>query len=228
MEPDPLVCVDSIMAIVPIKPVVAITGAAGDIGSSLVNVLETKYTVVGLDRYRQADGYSSIPMDLTDEQSVEDGIDALRRAHGEHLAAVVHLAAYFDFTGEEHTLYRQVNVEGTRRLLRALRGMQVEQFVYSSTMLVHRAGRPGERIDENTLVEPAWAYPRSKAEAEEVIRAERGPIPCVLLRLAGMYDERTCVPTLAHQIARIYERRLQSRLHPGEMDAGQAFVHRED
>ncbi len=30
---------------------------------------------------------------------------------------MIHLAAYFDFTGEEHPLYTKVNIERTRRLL---------------------------------------------------------------------------------------------------------------
>ena len=49
----------------------------------------------------------------------------------------------------------------------------------------------------------------SKAAAEAVIREEHGEIPYVLLHLAGLYDDRTAVPTLAQQIARIYERDLQ-------------------
>jgi nucleoside-diphosphate-sugar epimerase len=92
MELSHLMCVDSIMTIAKLKPVVAITGAAGDIGSSLTILLGRKYTVVGLDRYEHADSHSSVSMDLTDEQSVKDAIDALRRTHGDHLAAVVHLA----------------------------------------------------------------------------------------------------------------------------------------
>src|SRR3546814_6011486 len=50
----------------------------------------------------------------------------------------------------------------------------------------------------------------------------------VFLHLAGLYDERTSVPTFANQIARIYERDFQSHLYSGDTDAGQAMVHRED
>jgi nucleoside-diphosphate-sugar epimerase len=121
-----------------------------------------------------------------------------------------------------------VNVEGTRRLLRALQDFEVEQFVYSGTMLVHAPGEPGETIDENQPIEPGWTYPRSKAAAEEAIRTEHGHIPYVLLHLAGLYDERTSVPTFANQIARIYERDLQNHLYSGSTEAGQAMIHRDD
>jgi nucleoside-diphosphate-sugar epimerase len=43
------------------------------------------------------------------------------------VASVVHLAAYFDFSGEEHPLYDKLNVEGTRLLLRALGDFEVGQ-----------------------------------------------------------------------------------------------------
>ena len=32
--------------------------------------------------------------------------------HGSRIASVVHLAAYFDFTGEDNPLYQSVNVDG--------------------------------------------------------------------------------------------------------------------
>lgn len=210
------------------KPLVVITGAAGDIGSTLARILDSDYTVVGLDRKGTPAPGELIEVDLTSDESVDHALQTLRDRHGSSIATVVHLAAYFDFTGEEHALYEQVNVEGTRRLLRALQSFDVQQFVYSSTMLVHKPGKPGQRINEGTPIEPSWAYPRSKARAEQVIQEHHGAIPYVILRLAGLYDERTCVPTLANQIARIYERDLQSRLYPGATTAGQSFVHRDD
>ena len=121
-----------------------------------------------------------------------------------------------------------MNVEGTRRLLRALQGFEVEQFVYASTMLVHAPCRPGERIDEHQPIDPRWAYPKSKAAAEAVIQAEHKHIPYVILRLAGVYDEHSIVPTMAQQMARIYERDFQSYFYSGGMLVGQAMLQRDD
>ena len=210
------------------KPIVLITGAAGNIGTSLAVALERGYRVVGLDRPDSKADFPLVHADLGDHMSVERAIADFRGRFGDRIASVVHLAAYFDFTGEENPLYTRINVEGTRRLLAALQGIEVEQFVYSGTMLVHAPGKPGERIDEDQPIAPKWAYPKSKAAAEAVIRAEHGGIPYVLLHLAGLYDDATAVPTLANQIARIYERNLQSHLYSGQTDVGQAMVHRDD
>src|SRR5918999_2636000 len=210
------------------KPLVLITGAAGDIGSALAEALGDDYALVGLDRPGKTASVPLIPADLTSDESMRQAFRQLRERHGARIASVVHLAAYFDFTGEESPLYEQVNVGGTRRLLVALQDFEVEQFLYSGTMLVHEPGAPGERIDENRRIAPKWAYPRSKAAAEEVIRREHGDIPYVLLHLAGVYDERRCVPTLAQQIARIYERDFKSYLYSGDPRAGQSLVHKQD
>lgn len=210
------------------KPIVIITGAAGNLGRSIAAALRDDYQVVGLDRREDNTTFPIFKIDLVSDTSVELALHKLRASFGSKLACVIHLIAYFDFSGEDHPLYRAVNVEGTRRLLRALQTFQVEQFVYASTMLVHAPCRPGERIDESQRIEPRWAYPASKAAAEEVIRAEHGRIPYVILRLAGVYDGHSMVPTLAHQIARIYERDFQSYFYAGSTLVGQAMVHRED
>lgn len=210
------------------RPVVLITGAAGNLGRSLARALERRYRVVGLDSQAVDAAYSVIEIDLGKADSVARAMEEVRAQYGARIACVIHLAAYFDFTGEDKPQYRAVNVEGSRHLVRALRDFDVGLFLYSGTMLVHRPGESGERIDESAPIEPGWAYPKSKAEAEEAIREEAGDMPLLFLHLAGLYDEKISVPTFAHQIARIYERDFQSHLYSGDTDAGQAMIHRED
>jgi len=218
------------------RPIVLVTGAAGNLGRSVAAALADGYRIVGLDRKaregKQADGpggsHPIIAVDLGSDASVASALQAFRDAHGGRIASVVHLAAYFDFTGEENPLYQSINVDGTRRLLRALQGFEVGQFLYPSTMLVHAPCRPGEHIDESQPLAPAWAYPKSKADAEAVLRKEHGHIPSVVLRLAGVYDTQTMVPTMAQQMARIYERDLQSHLYAGSLLVGQSALHRDD
>ena len=209
-------------------PIVLVTGIAGDIGSALAESLAGDYRVVGLDVDAPKADMPFFEVDLTQDHSVAYALHRFRERYGERIASVVHLAAYFDFTGEPSPLYDKVNVEGTRRLLEALQDFEVEQFVYSGTMLVHAPVAPGQRIDESQPAAPKWAYPESKAAAEDVIRRCHGDIPYVLLHLAGLYDDDSAVPTLAHQIARIYERDLQSHLYSGDPVAGQAMVHKDD
>ena len=210
------------------KPIVLITGATGNIGASIAAVLGRDYRIVGLDLKPQDDPFPVFAADFTSDTSIAQALQQVRERFGSRLASVVHLVAYFDFTGEDDPRYRSVNVDGTRRLLRELQHFEVEQFLYASTILVHAPCRPGETLDETQPIEPRWAYPNSKAAAEAMIRAEHGRIPYAILRLAGVYDDKALVPTLAHQVARIYERDFQSHFYSGSPLVGQAMLHRDD
>lgn len=211
------------------KPVVLMTGATGFLGGALCEALAADYELVGLDRTpRDLPHAACVRCDLTSDASVEDAMRQVKSRYGPRIASVVHLAGYFDFSGEPNPLYRQVNVEGTRRLLHHLQALEVEQFVYASTMLVHAPTEPGVPISEASPVEPRWVYPQSKLETERVVERAHGAIPYVLLRIAGVYSEVVQPPTLAHQISWIYERQLKGRVFPGEASHGQSFIHIDD
>ncbi|WP_304053839.1 vitamin K epoxide reductase family protein [Nitrosomonas communis] len=210
------------------KPLILITGASGNIGGTLCAALKKNYYVVGLDIKPCEKADDSIECNLSAEDSVKSAFNKIQTQHGQKIAAVIHLAAYFDFTGENSPLYQSVTIDGTRRLLKALQGFETERFIYSSTILVHEPGAPGRKINEDTPLKPGWAYPQSKAEAEKIIKQQHGKIPYTILRLGGVYDNNSAVPTLSHQIARIYERDFKSHLYAGDLMAGQAFLHKED
>jgi nucleoside-diphosphate-sugar epimerase len=207
---------------------VLITGAAGSIGSRLAQELGTDYDIAGIDMPGKEAPYDLVGIDLTTNASVQQAFHDIRDRKGTRLAAVIHLAAYFDFSGEPSPLYEAVNEAGTRRLLDALQAFEVERFIYASTMLVHAPCEPGELINEESELAPGWAYPESKLRTEKIIAESHGRIPYLLLRLAGLYDDSTAVPTLSHQIARIYERNIKSRLYSGDPATGQAFIHLDD
>lgn len=210
------------------RPVVLITGAAGNLGRTLAGTLAADYRVVGLDREAADAQHPIFAADFANLAAVELALTRVREQFGTKLASVVHLVAYFDQTGEDHPLYQSVNVDGTRNLLQALQSFEVEQFVYASTMLVHAPCKPGEHIDEDQPFDPAYVYPESKVAAERTIEAEHGHIPYVILRLAGVYDEKSLIPTLAQQIARIHGREFQSYLYAGSTLTGQSLLHKED
>jgi nucleoside-diphosphate-sugar epimerase len=93
---------------------------------------------------------------------------------------------------------------------------------------VMKPAEEGESITEDSPTEAAWDYPKSKLQAEEVIREERGAIPAVVLRIAGVYDEECHSLPIAQQIGRIYQKDFESYFFPGDADHGQPFVQLSD
>ena len=139
------------------RGVVAVTGSSGLIGAALATRLDRDYDEVGFDRPGEPHPpahIDCIDLDVSSDDSVRAGLRRLRERHGDRLASVVHLAAYYDFKGEPSDLYEAVTVEGTRRLLRGLKDFRVEQFVFSSTMLVHAPTEPGRPITEDSPLAP--------------------------------------------------------------------------
>jgi len=210
---------------------IIITGSSGLIGRASVRRLAHDFRVVGFDR----EGWPHPPreaecvcVDLASDESVKAGFERVRYAYGGRLGSVIHLAAYYDFSGEPSPLYDEITVRGTGRLLRSLQAFEVEQFVFASTMLVHAPCDPGELINEDWPLEPKWDYPRSKVATEELIRRERGQIRAVSLRIAGVYDDDCHSIPLANQVQRIFERKLTSKVFPGDISRGQSFVHLDD
>lgn len=213
------------------QELILITGSSGLIGSATARKFSELFSVIGLDRKDSSVTPSAVhylPFDISSDNGVHRALDKVRAKHGARIASVIHLAAYYDFSGAPSPLYDEVTVRGTERLLRGLRDFQVEQFIYASTMLVHAPCEPGQRINEDWPLDPKWVYPQSKHETEQLIRAMHGDVPVVLLRIAGVYDDTCHAPLLAHQIQRIYERWLLSSVFPGDSTHGQAYLHIDD
>jgi nucleoside-diphosphate-sugar epimerase len=214
--------------------IVIVSGSSGRIGSEVMRRFAGRFgDVVGFDREAPKTpppGCVYIPIEITSDESVRQGLNVLREHHESNVASVIHLAAYYDFFGEPSEKYDEITVRGTGRLLRGLQehDFQVGQFVFSSTMLVHRPVDPGQFITEDWPIEPTWAYPESKVRTEQLIHDERGDIPAVLLRIAGVYDDRCHSIPLAHQMQRIYEGQLTSRIYSGSTSHGQSFLHMDD
>ena len=216
------------------KGIILVTGSNGRIGDAVMRRFVGRVAdVVGFDRKAPGPpppGCTYVPVDVTSDESMREGLRVIRDHHGSHIASVIHLAAYYDFFGRPSPMYEEITVRGTGRLLHGLRELAftVEQFVFSSTMLVHKPAEPGEFITEDWPIEPTWAYPKSKVLTEQLIHDERVDTPAVLLRISGVYDDGCHSIPLAHQIQRIYERDLTSRLYSGSTAHGQAFLHMDD
>lgn len=214
------------------KDLVLVTGGSGFIGSAVVKRLSGQYHVVALDRPdpkgpEPRDDF--VPVDLGSDQSVQEALATVRERYGSRIASVIHLAAYYDISGEPNPLYERITVQGTRRLIDGLKAFDTGQFVFASTMLVHKPTyAPDQRINEDSPIDPAWAYPESKVKTESLLRERHGDIPVVILRIAGVYDDLGHSPFLAQQISRIYEHRVSAHLYPGMLCTAQSFVHLDD
>jgi nucleoside-diphosphate-sugar epimerase len=213
------------------KGVILVTGSCGRIGAAIVKKLGPDFRMVGfelLKAFYASANEELVPCDISSDESVQQALTHIRHFYGNTIASVIHLAAYYSFSEKESDLYNKITVEGTRRLLRGLRGFNVGQFIFSSTMLVHAPCQPGQKINEESPIQPRWAYPRSKVKTEKVIHEEKGNIPTVILRISGVYDDDCHSIPISNQIQRIYEHQMNAHLFAGNITHGSDYMHMND
>jgi UDP-glucose 4-epimerase len=213
------------------KQVVIVTGSSGRIGTRVIQRLSEAYQPIGMDFIgvtSEKPSMEFIYVDLASDESVQKAFERVKYAYGNRIASIVHLAAFYSFEGKNLELYDAITVNGTRRLLREAKKCEVEQFIFTSTMLVHEPTKRGVIQNEDSPIRGKWHYPASKVKTEKVLREESEHIPYVILRIAGCYDEEcNCVPISQH-ISRIYEKQLASYLFPGNQNNGVPYTHFDD
>ncbi len=213
------------------KPVVIVTGSSGFIGMATIKRLATEYTVVGFDTFLPPHPPAEaecVCVDLTSDTSTAAAFDRVRAGYGSKLASVIHLASYFDLSGKPNPKYDEVTVRGTERLLHSVKEFGPVQFVFASTMLVHVPGKKGQPFNEDWPLDANLPYRESKLNAEYLIHDKHASLSTVIVRPAGVYDDQCRNAFLAHQIARIYERSPTGSVYPGDLEAGQSFLHLDD
>lgn len=164
-----------------------VTGGTGFTGAALVRrLLADGHEVVVLDNQ------PGLLVDRLREQGADVTIGSVTdKALVEKLTrgteVVFHCAAAFRETGAPDSLYKSVNVEGTRNAIEAAIAAGVRKFIYCSTQGVHGhiEHPPG---DESSPIAPADYYQQTKYEGEQVVREYDGRGPeWIVLRPTAIY-----------------------------------------
>lgn len=161
---------------------VAVTGASGNVGTALLRRLTAPGSGVtevrGLSRRLPPhsppyDGVRWFLTDLGEEASEQDLAEFV-----DGVDAVVHLAWALQ-PGRHPEQLRRVNVDGTRRVVRAAVAAGVAHVVHMSSLGAYAAGAAEREVAEDWPVTgiPTSQYSRDKAEAEHVVRQVMGSHP---------------------------------------------------
>jgi nucleoside-diphosphate-sugar epimerase len=213
-------------------PRLVLTGAAGFVGQRLIRRLGGRWRIVALDRVPPArgdDGGESdvrwIAVDVADRGAVAACFEELRRDGGAQ--ALIHLAAHYDFTGDDHPEYRRTNVEGTRHLLDACEGLGLERFVFASSVAACDFVRGNEVIHECTPPAGEHPYARSKRAGEELMRRE-SRFPTAIVRFAALYSDWCEYAPLFHFLGTWTSGRWNSRILGGRGRSAVPYLHVRD
>lgn len=192
---------------------VLVTGASGLLGREVAGLLVREGHAVATFQRRPSgvDGAADFCGSVTDDEAVRA---AVQGAEG-----IIHLAAKVSFTGHAAE-FDEVNVEGTRRLLRSARDAGVRDFVFVSSPSVANSGAAIAGLGAEPA-DPQRAhgdYSRTKAEAELLALAADAPE----FRVAAVRPHIVWGPGDTQLVERVLQRARRRRLPL--LDAGAALI----
>ncbi len=146
---------------------VVVTGASGNVGTSLLRLLADDAAVdeiVGLARRRVA-----LDLPKTEWRSADVERDDLA-SHFRGADCVVHLAWRIQPSHDVAAL-RHTNVGGSKRVFRTVAEAGVPSLVYASSVGAYSPGPKTRRVDESwpTIGTPTSFYARHKADVERLL-----------------------------------------------------------
>ncbi|MDP6878719.1 MAG: dTDP-4-dehydrorhamnose reductase [Candidatus Marinimicrobia bacterium] len=160
---------------------ILVTGAFGQLGTSLCEVLSNKSILATGRIITTTEKYRSVELDITNQKNVEELI------HNYKPDIIIHLAAMTDVDGceKDPEIAFDINVRATENLLKNFRG----KFIYISTDYVFD-GEEGP-YSEDDKVNPVSVYGKTKLYGESLIK--ESDIDWVILRsnIIFSYNDRT-------------------------------------
>lgn len=178
-----------------------VTGATGLVGQRLVKRLvqegsRVRALVRGNPERVKALGAEVVHGDLSESSSLDAAVAGTD--------CVFHSAAVVGDWGPE-SLFQQVNVEGTRRLLSAAKNAGNPRFIYLSSFAVYGADLLGDRpcIEDNPLNGSVMsAYARSKRVAESLCReSSSASFAPTIVRPGNIYGPGSAL--WVHEVVRV-------------------------
>lgn len=182
-------------------PSIILTGASGFIGRHLLNRLKERYLIHAFARRSQIRCGAPIHrnirwylVDITEAHRLKQSFRAAR-AEGP-IDYLIHLAAHYDFTGDDHPEYWRTNVDGLRNVLLEASRLELRRFVFASSVAACRFPAPGSAINEDSPPDGDHVYAVSKRMGEEMLAEFDETVPSCIVRFAALFSDWCEYPPL--------------------------------
>jgi len=204
---------------------VAITGATGHLGATLVRAILAQGRSVRVLARNDLRAIQGLNVDIVTGDVLQPD-SLLKLFKGVH--TVFHLAAKISIVGSEGGMVDTINVGGTKNVLDACLRSGVKRLVHFSSIHAFSSLLHNQAIDESTALATGkheFYYDRSKAVAQMAVReAVREGLSAVILNPSGIigpYDYK--ISRMGGVLLDIYHRR-----YPALIDGGYDWVDSRD
>lgn len=183
------------------RPTLIVTGASGFMGRHILEAFQHDWRIIGMARRSQARSGAPVhpnirwfQVDVGDRRMLASAFREIRESGGAHTC--IHLAAHYDFTGEDHEEYERTNVQGTRNVLDQCREIGIRHFIFSSSVAACRFPPPGQALNEWSPPDGQHIYARTKREGERMLGEYSASFHSVIVRFAAAFSDWCEYPPL--------------------------------
>jgi len=214
-------------------PRIIVTGASGFVGRHLLEELKENFHVFGLGRRSQRECGAPVhpnivwsQTDIGDRESLGRVIADIKAGGGAEV--LLHLAAHYDFTGEEHPEYWRTNVEGLHNVLDLSRGLGLRRFLFASSVAACQFPPPGAVLNEKSVPDGDHIYARTKRIGEEMVREYSAHFPTCIVRFAALFSDWCEYPPLFMFLETWLSKQWNRRILGGRGESAIPYLHVRD
>lgn len=209
---------------------ILVTGASGFIGGYFLETVKEQFQVYALAHQSPKNvlhlnhpNIKWLHADIGDQASLKEAMAIIRQRGG--VDFILHLAGYYDYNYDEHPEYERTNVRGTRNMLEEAKTLNIQRFIFASSVAACRFPKKGERITERTPADAVFAYARSKRQGEELLRENSKHFPCTAVRFAAVFSDWCEFGPLYVFLNTWLTRNWKSRILAGKGKSAITYIH---
>ena len=210
-----------------------ITGATGFLGGQLVRQLRKEYRIIALGRRDPVEagapvgpGIEWFRVDIADFERLRQVFEQIRDLGGARL--LLHMAAYYDFTGDDNPEYHRTNVLGTENLIKLSAPLKLRRFIFASSAAACPFPETGGLVTEGTPPTARIPYARSKQAGEGLMVRYRDSVPSCIVRSAAVFSEWCEYEPLNAFLRAWCSRRWNARVLGGKGVSAIPYLHVKD
>lgn len=216
------------------KPIVIITGASGFLGSAVCIDLAKDFVVIAIDHREPSEQLRKANpqaiwhiLDIANAHAISEVMARTKNDFGQ-IDFLIHFAAYYDFESDWVEEYQRTNVEGTANVLEASKNEGVKRLIFASSIGAMEPPAVGSFLTEESPTSEFTPYARSKFLGEKLITEASAGVPCIILRIAGVFSDWCELPPL-YGLFKLWTSVFPLGLIiPGRGESGIPYIHVND